>query len=166
MSPSHVQLRVNFATRELEVAGSSKDVREWFERLEALFGNAVSKVGGAQGRMESLPAVSSNIGSISERSFGEYLLSFPRDVSDVDRALIAGFFIQESDPDRVFATSAVSDILREQGFKLSNPSASVKRNQLASRVFLHGKGRFRVSKDGVDYLAQLRGAVARDGSEE
>jgi hypothetical protein len=152
MPANELHVRINVSEREVEIRGTEDQVREWYERLESIvLSNAPRRQSGGS----EPPRVAAEVLE-SDTSFGEHLQSFPRDVTDVDRALMAGLFLQQLDPDKVFSTSAVSDLLREQGYKLSNASMSVKRNLTAGRIFIQSKGKFRVSQAGQDYLAKLR----------
>src|SRR5262249_52043521 len=89
-------------------------------------------------------------------TFGEFLHSVRDEVSDTDRMLIAGFYIQEKSPDRSFSTGAANDLLKEQGIKLGNASECSRRNLVAKRLFAISKGNFRISKDGFQRIQELQ----------
>lgn len=104
------------------------------------------------------PAVTSNAEVSS--SFGEWIHQFPSDISDQDKALVAGMFVQNGSEKNDFKTAEINGVLKEHGFKLANPSRALGR--LVSQKYLfqtrkEGKLKFlRVSKIGETRIAELR----------
>ena len=143
MADGATRLRINLAQREFEVEGSEAFVRGWAERI-----------GGLLERLDDPPAKPSGNGVAAAappggQSFGEWLHRLPRNVTDVDRILVAGHFAQNRRADRSFATGEANALLTEQGIKVGNPSQCVRQNLVAKRVFKH-LGRYRVSQSGLD----------------
>lgn len=94
-------------------------------------------------------------GGAAGLSFGEFIHPFASDITDVDRALIAAVYAQQQSEDSTFATNDVSELLKEQGIRLSNPSMSIRRNMVAKRIFSMSKGKYRVSREGLAHLEAL-----------
>ena len=88
-------------------------------------------------------------------TFGEYLHGFPSNITDVDRILIAGFYVQSQSADNSFNTLSANELLKEQGIKLVNAAASLAKNKSAKRIFALTKGNFRVSQTGTTYINNL-----------
>src|SRR5688500_10438303 len=107
MNSNQLQLRVDFARRELEIAGAEAAVERWYERLEPLFTRSSDKSADAPAREAAIEPPAGN--GEEPRIFGEFLQEYPRNITDVDRALIAGYFLQQAHADRVFETAAVND---------------------------------------------------------
>jgi hypothetical protein len=154
MQSDNVRCRINFSTRELEVAGSNQEVAEWWERLDPILkefrqpqstspkmGNGIS--GGSSGD-PPLPD-----------AFGEYFYEFPSSMTDVEKILAAAYFVQRNESDSTFKTGQASKLLSENGIKLVNPSQCVKQNMEKKHVFAHN-GKYRVSKTGIDHLKELK----------
>ena len=68
---------------------------------------------------------------------------------------MTSYFVQSKNPEKVFTLKEASDLLLDQGVKLSNPNAFNKANSETKRIFkLSGKN-FRVSDIGVEYINGL-----------
>jgi hypothetical protein len=143
------RIRINLAQRELEIEGPRDFVESYGERLERL----LAALGGAA------PAATNSAADSPEDSFGAFISHLPASATDVDRMLAAGYWVQRRSGDDCFATAEASRRLVEHGFKVGNPSQCVKQAQLAKRVFVHQRGRYRVSQLGRQYLRQVMGPV-------
>ncbi len=146
------RIRISLAQRELEIEGSEDFVRGFGDRLERMLELLTS-----DGAPPAPAARRSRLGS-----FGEYLHHLPGTATDVDRMLAAGFYVQEHSPDRTFATAEASRRLSEHGIKIGNPSQCVRQSQMAKRVFVVERGRYRVSQIGRQHLRQLMGEVIEE----
>lgn len=151
------RLRVNLQAREFEVEGTEAFVGRYAARIEALLR-----------RLEAGAPAAANVPAAAEpvpeaTSFGELLQTLPRAATDVDRMLLAGWFLQRRAAERSFATAGANRLLLEQGVKLGNPSQSVKQNLVAKRAFLVARGRYRVAQVGLGHLEQLTGGRFSDG---
>ena len=87
--------------------------------------------------------------------FGEHLNQFPRSVTGVDKMLIAAHYVQANDPDNMFTTRLANDLLKAQGVKVANATDCVKKSMKTKRVFAIEKGKYRVSKLGLEHLENL-----------
>lgn len=156
MSTSELRVRVSFSAREIEISGSSREVGEWWDRLDPIcqaFSEQKSPPAATGGRGDR--EEDSDAGDNTIESFGEYWQEFPSTITDVEKMLVAASFVQSQDTDRTFTTGHASKLLSEQGIKLANPSQCVKQNVEKRHVFAHN-GKYRVSKTGVDHLAELK----------
>ncbi len=145
------RIRISLAQRELEIEGSEGFVRSFGDRLERMLERLSS---GEPVTVRTPEVRRSGLGG-----FGEFLHHLPGTATDVDRMLAAGFYVQEHSPDRTFATAEASRRLSEQGIKIGNPSQCVRQSQMAKRVFIVERGRYRVSQIGRQHLRQLMGDV-------
>lgn len=153
-SPGYHLVRVKCAFGELEVGGSLEFVASYRDEIMTLLKTTEKE----QKPLVRATAVSqSDIAENSDATFGEYMTSFRKKITDVDRILISGHFLQSQSSGKVFATAAANQLLREQGVKVGNPSMSVRRNLEAKRIFVVGKGNYRVSQSGMEYLDSLKG---------
>ena len=151
------RIRINLSSKEFEVEGSEQFVKEYAKIIETLLSALASS--------KPLTPILSETGDIPPSggpsntgiptTFGEYLHSFPSSTTDVERMLIAGYYIQSQSTDNSFTTAAASELLREQGIKPANPADCVSKNKTAKRVFTVTKGKFRVSQTGVTHINNL-----------
>jgi len=155
MSDDRIRVRANRSTGEVEVEGPSHKVSEWWEKLWPLISTHSGPV--------ALPAptphgqVTSKASDLQVPSmFGEFFSEFQPDISEVDKILVAGAFIQGRDPDRAFTTKAVNQLLLDQNIKVANASECVRRLVGSKRAFVVGDGKFRLSTNGLDHLKSLR----------
>ena len=169
MTDPDVSIRIQAGAFALDLAGPRPFVEEMMGRFDPFVrrlteSGPTDAAGGSSGvaapaRSSPTPAPANpgDAGGMPDE-FGEWLTLFPRDVTDVDRVLIAAFFAQQADPEeRAFSTRAVNKLLQDQGVKVSNASECVRRNTSTKRAFaLAGGGKYRVSRLGEDYLNDLR----------
>lgn len=163
---------INIRTGDVEFEGTEEFVKEQISNLpdtiksiaEHLPPPAVSTATSPgpsnsppQAEMGASPGGSNEVPD----SFGEWIHYFPDDISDQDKALLAGLFVQKSSDTNDFKTAEINSVLKEHGFKLSNASDSLK--SLVSKKLLfqtrkEGSLKFlRVSKPGEVRIAELRG---------
>jgi hypothetical protein len=166
------RLRVSLAQREYEIEGSEPFVREFADRLDALFQSleppeaAVATpaepetVAAGDGASRNVPVPRAP--SLGE--FGDFIHRLPASATDVDRMLAAGFYVQQLSDDDAFGTSDANRRLVEQGVKIGNPSQCVRQSLVAKRVFLVKRGRFRVSQIGRQHLRHLIGPLIAEGA--
>lgn len=152
MDSETMTIRLKINDRELEITGTRGDVDVYLERYADLITDF---------REDSLtPTTIPNQSPMLTESdvpetFGEYLIRFAPNITDVDRILVAGYFTQTRDGENEFRTRDVSALLREQGVNIANASEAVRRNSAMRRVFSISRGRFRVSQDGVRHIQSL-----------
>jgi hypothetical protein len=165
---SGFRFRINLNAGEIEFGGSEAFVREMMGRVDEfvtllnveqshLEETEPSQPMGARTSRKAPLAEAEKVGELHlPESFGEFLLQFPKDLTDHDKALIAGYFIQSRSQENQFATAEVNELLIEHGLKLSNASTSVRRNMGDKRrIFIIGQNTFRVARDGVEHLKSL-----------
>jgi hypothetical protein len=155
VSDMRVRIRANRSTGELEVEGPSQTVAEWWEKLWPELSQ-----GGRPPAVPELPEKPSLSGAGNGQlpdTFGEFYSEFRSDVTDVDKVLIAGAFVQGKEADRTFSTKAANQLLLDQNIKVANASENVRRLAQTKRVFIVS-GKFRVSAAGFEHLKTLRRA--------
>ncbi|MCS6879405.1 MAG: hypothetical protein RMK73_00085 [Geminicoccaceae bacterium] len=145
------RVRINLAQREFEIEGPLAFVESQLARLEQL-------LNGARAAPDT-PDGAANASQDPAPTFGAFIQHLPNNATDVDRMLAAGFWVQKHNPDESFATAEASRRLVEHGYKIGNPSQCVKQAQLAKKVFVVTRGRYRVSQTGRAYLRQIMGPV-------
>ena len=171
--PMNQRLRISFQDQEIELEGSTDFVERWAPELRSwLAGSASDTSLSSKPKPTNSTPVTTSIsdtaahlpdreaavnGTPSGFSFGEFMHQFPRQVTDVDRMLIAGLYVQRHTQDDCFSTASANSLLLDQGFKVGNASQSVKQNVTARRAFRVTNGRYRVSSEGEDYLKRLGG---------
>jgi hypothetical protein len=155
-----LSVRLSFFERgEIHLDGAPHDVSEWMRRLQPYI-DRFSGSGGAGGvAAEPVPRGNGadvlKEGDVPE-AFGQYFHEFRDSLTDVDRVLIAGHYLQCKTPDRAFDTGAANGLLKDQGIRVGNASECVRRNLTGKRIFALTKGNFRLSTEGLSYLKELR----------
>jgi hypothetical protein len=149
-----IRVRASRSTGELEVEGPPELVKEWWEKIWPLMGAGPMPmpqvaVGRGQPNTSTAPSATPAV-------FGEYYNEFRSDITDVDRVLVAGAFVQLQDEDRTFTTKAANQLLLDQNTKIGNASESVRRLIASKRAFVVSDGRFRVSTNGFEHLKTLK----------
>ena len=159
MTESNIRVRANRVTGELEVEGAVTLVAEWWEKIwPQLGGHAGAKAPQTdvlQHRHVSAVPASDGDGELPD-VFGEFFNDFRSDVTDVDKMLIAGAFVQAKDPDRAFTTKHANQLLMDQNVKLTNPSECVRSLIRTKRAFVVSNGKFRISAQGFERLKSMR----------
>jgi hypothetical protein len=155
MEQLSARLRINLATREIEVEGSEAFVKEYADKFENLLTSLKEPPAKAPISESSNVAGEAPTATGLPGTFGEYLHMFPGDITDLDRMLLAGYYAQSQSSDNSFTTASAHDLLKEQGVKLGNAADCVKKNAKAKKAFTLERGRFRVSKTGAEYLNSL-----------
>lgn len=161
MEEKTARIRINVSAGEIEVEGTETFVREYAEKFEILLKSLkepppqVAPVRMTLPEQELVPTKTD-----MPAVFGEYLQQFPKSTTDIDRVLIAAYFVQSQDPDTCFFTTRnANNLLTEQGFKVANASDCVKKSIKTKRVFVVDKAKrkckYRVSQPGIDYINGL-----------
>jgi hypothetical protein len=158
MTNSTIRVRANRMTGEVEVEGSPELVSEWWDKLwPQLSEKPAGKNLGGGHALDRHSAAQPAAGSTEvPEVFGEFFNDFRPDVTDVDKMLIAGAFVQARDPDRTFTTKNANQLLMDQNLKLTNASECVRRLIMSKRAFVVGEGKFRVSAQGLERLKSLK----------
>lgn len=114
-----------------------------------------------QNKASANTPASSNTDSSNKlpESFGQWLNLIPKDTSETDKALLAGYYIEINSENGYFRSRDVSKLLKDHGIKLSNTSRFVKLNAENKRTFQHSKSgneiNYKLSREGVSYLKEL-----------
>jgi hypothetical protein len=165
METQQMKIRISLTTREVEFDGDLALIKENFgehieDYLRAIKKEAASPpiekkhVIHRDSKIE-VEAPSHDINGAIPDNFGEFYSKFPKSLSNVDKMLLASYFIQSSSEGKCFTVKEASDLLIEQGVSLSNPGVFNKHNISSKRIFkLSGKN-FRVSDTGVEYIKSL-----------
>lgn len=168
-----VRVRINLAQRELEIEGPESFVRSFEDRLAGLLerlaeAGAVAAPAAAPdaGAPATSPTPASARPAGALPGFGEFVHRLPANATEVDRMLAAGYWVQAHTPDRTFATAEASRRLAEHGVRIGNPSQCVRQNIQARRCFAVGRGRYRVSRQGIEHLRRLMGEVVPESIPE
>jgi hypothetical protein len=155
MDDMHIRVRANRSTGELEVEGPSQQVVEWWDKLwPELSESGAGAALAVQAPSQSPRTVNGNADFPS--LFGEFYSEFRSDITDVDKVLIAGAFVQAKEADRTFTTKAANQLLIDQNIKVANASENVRRLTQTKRVFVVSAGKFRVSTTGSEHLNSLK----------
>jgi hypothetical protein len=163
MENNQIKIRINLETREFEVQGDAKYINDHFgdyitEYMSLIKGS--QKAGNKSNAPSSILTEPSLINKEAESeslpdSFGEYFNKFPRTLSNVDKLLVSSFYLQSTHNGNFFTIPDASNLLIDQGVKLSNANAFNKANETTKRIFkLSGKN-FRVSESGAQYIKTL-----------
>ncbi len=155
------KLRVNLQEREFEVEGSEAFVATYGARIEQLLHRLVEGARGAPAAGDPPPVEARPTDDTG--GIGALLHALPRNATDVDRMLLAGWYVQAGNAERSFTTADANRHLVDHGIKVGNASQSVKQNLLAKRAFQVQRGRYRVAQAGLQHLAQLTGGKVAVG---
>ena len=162
-----VRVRVKLGQGEIEVEGSEQFVREQLQELQSLLRSSPRLREDATPReMKEDPQGKTREGfqdtSSPQGTFGEWMHGFPDGLSDLDKALVAAYFVQRNSDKNEFKTSQINHLLQEHGVKLSNPSVCLGRlvkKKLMFQTRKEGKLKFlRVSNEGEKHMESLRSA--------
>ncbi|MDA3876870.1 MAG: hypothetical protein PF483_07255 [Halothiobacillus sp.] len=165
------RLKINIHSGDVEFEGSENFVNEQIHNLHETI--KFIRQSAAKTSPASIPPPKANPAEENQadqhhagepddipESFGEWMHAFTASISEQDKALVAGMFVQKSSEKNDFKTSEINGVLKDHGFKLSNPSKSLNDLVLKKLVFQtrkEGKLKFlRVSKPGEARIAELR----------
>lgn len=155
MNETKLKVRANRSTGELEIEGTSQEVAEWWGKLWPELSETALVAAQAFTPHSRSRLVSASNAEFPD-AFGEFYGEFRSDITDVDKVLIAGAFVQGKDPDRSFRTKAANQLLIDQNIKVSNASENVRRLTQTKRVFVVSARKFRVSAAGFEHLNSLK----------
>ena len=105
METNEITIRINLELREFEVRGDAKYIEQRFwpyiaEYLEVI--KSSSKTNNNESLKQTERQESVNTTSVSDfpDSFGEYLNRFPKGLSNVDKLLIASYYVQSKNENK------------------------------------------------------------------
>lgn len=162
MENNNIKIRINLTQREFEIDGDPEYIKENYSSHIKDYLDIIK----SQGKSDGSEVVnngnnSGNISKVSKveevpSSFGEYFSTFNRGLNNVDRLLIAGYYIQLTSDNKSFIVSDASRLLLDQGIKLSNANVFNKANLDTKKVFKLSGKEFRVSEIGVNHINALK----------
>lgn len=93
-------------------------------------------------------------------TFGDYYSSFPSEISEEEKLLVAASFAEAASEDKTFTVRSANQLLKEIGVKLSNAGTFARQLKQKKLIFPLGKSRkkefkLRVSRLGHELLKQL-----------
>jgi hypothetical protein len=152
----NVRIRINLSTREFEIDADSDFVIQKFgdkifEYLDIVKSSNSKTAAKSANEYDSTPIANSDV----PNSFGEYYNKFPKGLNNVDKLLISCYFIQSSTEAKAFTVKEASDLLIDQGVKLTNANAFNTSNFNTKRIFKLTGRSFKVSDIGKDYINNL-----------
>ncbi len=157
MEEKTARVRIKTGQGEIEIEGTEAFVREFVDTFDGLLESLKMRpepapIPDGQSLEDKVP-----VGQRADvpEVFGEYYQRFPSSISDIDRMLVASYFVQCHDSESSFKTRAANQLLKGQGVKVANASECVRNSIRAKRVFALPQGKYRVSQAGVDYIKQL-----------
>ncbi len=164
------KFKLNLKTGEIEVEGTEAFVERQIQALESLVDlmkisdqineNKAPPLIEEQSRNGDKLASGETAGDAIPSTFGEWMHIFKTELNDADKVLITACFVQSQSSTKDFKTAEVNKALKEHGFKLSNPSATL--NNLVDKKLLFQTRKvgvlkyFRLSVDGQKNLNLLK----------
>jgi hypothetical protein len=154
------RLKVTTRWGTLEVEGDPGFFAKYETNIESMLAQLEEHVPmAADAPLEAQAADLGSVGATGQdelpEAFGEQLLTLPKNASGTDQILLAGAYLQRTSESSSFLTKDANALLIGQGVKLSNASQSMANNLKAKRVFKVARNAYRVSKPGLDHLADL-----------
>ncbi|MES1182088.1 MAG: hypothetical protein ABUL44_04765 [Flavobacterium sp.] len=164
MEQKNIRVRINLNSREFETEGDQEIIFKNFgellkEYLEIIKKESKEKPKSQDGEnkrimKEAVVEVKNRDESIPD-NFGEYYNRFSKNLSNVDKLLLAGYYVQSTNDSKSFTISEAAQLLLEQGVKLSNANAFNKSNNDTKRIFKLAGKNFRVSDIGIEYIKTI-----------
>jgi hypothetical protein len=150
------RIRVNLSAKEFEIAGSEEFVRHYYDKIFDVIKDMPQDI--SQNKSSENLVLNSPqkkiIESFSESlSFENLLNRFTKSVSNTDKVLVTGYYIQLKHDN--FSTKEVKNILLDHGIKIENPSQLIKNGINTDKIILVGKGKYKVSQNGLKYINEL-----------
>jgi len=163
METNQISIRINLEAREFEITGDIKYIDDEYgafikECLDIIKSSPKSNKSSESTNTQKSkgePDVVASDNSTIPDSFGEYFNKFPKGLSNVDKLLVACYYIQMRSDNKSYTVSEASSVLIDQGVKLSNPAAFNKANIETKKVFKLTGNTFRVSETGMEQIKSL-----------
>jgi len=162
------KIRINLNLREFEIEGSETFINSHAAKIESFL--EILKTAppitlepkthhkekeGSETKTEKAATVHKGNSDSVPETFGEYYHDMPKKSKEADKILLAGHFIQSKSDDNLFSTRDASAALLKQGVKLSNSAVFVGQCEKAKHIIKISKGKFRVSKTGLEHIGEL-----------
>ena len=161
------KIRINLNQREFEIEGSEDFIKSHSAKIESLFAQLKNTSSSTEHdpkghqkdttekKAAKSPVINKHTDDGIPDTFGEYYHDLPKRAKEADKILLAGHFIQSKSDNNIFSTKDAGAALLDQGVKLSNPTVFINRNEEAKHIIKISKGKFRVSKTGLEHIAGL-----------
>jgi len=164
MSNENAKINLKIGQIEISIEGPSDFVASQYDKVEAhlkTYSEMSSKIVKVDDRGDS--GGNSDSGSTGGQklpdTFGEWLNKIPKETSDTQKAILAGYFVQKNSEQNSFKVREVTKVLKEHSLKLSNPSLFLKNSVDAKKLFQVSKtgneSHYRVTRETEDSLVQL-----------
>lgn len=163
---SKAKIRINLNSREFEIEGTEEFINSHSVKIDNFLELLkTAPPSSPTVNQQSIPVavptqqtnstpVTQNNGALPE-TFGEYYHQVPKSAKDSDKMLVAGRYAQSLSAENSFGTSEASKLLLDQGIRLSNSTVFLNQNLKPKYLIKLSKGKFRVSKDGLEYIEKL-----------
>jgi hypothetical protein len=172
MDDLKAKLQIKIGEIEISLEGDSEFVSQHYDKVEKqleAFLVLSNSINSSKANISDNPASSSVSideqetvevsDSLLHNSFGEWLNVIPRETSDTDKALLAGYYTQVNNEAGTFRSRDVSKLLKEHSIKLSNVSVFVKNLEKTKKTFQHSKSgseaNYKVSRTTEEELKKL-----------
>jgi hypothetical protein len=166
------RIKINLNTGEFELEGSEEFVKSQISALPDIIQKVCSILPKPvethhqihveeqnHAQVVLTPKLDNDVIGNIPNNFGEWFNRYPKKLQQGDLVLLTGYFQQKISEDNAFETSEVTNLLKEQGLKLSNPAKflkSLQESKLAIIFEKRGKlNRFRISPDGESRIKEL-----------
>ena len=172
MNENNVKLEIKIGEIEIQLEGDSEFVSKHYDKIEKHLETYV-RISNSAKKQSPAPIENNNPSeqndkpieeveisqSILNKSFGEWLNIIPKETSDTDKALLAGYYTQINSGAGTFRSRDVSKLLKEHSIKLSNVSVFVKNLEKTKKTFQESKkgseANFKVSRTTEEELKKL-----------
>lgn len=178
MSENIAKINLKIGEIEISIEGPSEFVSKQYDKVEDHL-KTYSDLSKTVNQRPKTPAknseevkqsneASSNSGNSElPDSFGEYLNIIPKNTTETDKALLAGFFHQNGSESKIFKVREVSKTLKEHGVKLSNPSFLIKAATKGKKyIFQFSKdgnqANYKFSRDGEQHMNELLSGTEKE----
>lgn len=149
MSDNTAKINLKIGQIEISIEGPSEFVSSQYDKVEAhlkTYSEMSSKIVPPkddtppedQSNQDTKQQQQSNSNGLPE-TFGEWLNVIPKETSDTDKAILAGYFTQITSATKTFRAREVTKLLKEHSIKLSNPSQFLKTSVDAKKIFQNSK---------------------------
>jgi hypothetical protein len=169
MSDNTAKINLKIGQIEISIEGPSDFVSQQYDKVEAhlkTYSEMSSKIVVPKVQASATESGNDNTGSHSSNgngdlpsSFGEWLNLVPKETSDTDKAILAGYFIQLNSEKKTFRTRDVTKLLKEHSISLSNPSVFLKTSIETKKIFQVSKtgneANFRLTRESEDAMKVL-----------
>jgi hypothetical protein len=156
MMDDKARIKINLTQREFEVEGPIDFVKEVyaieFEKFLELFPKGAVSTHSPAKPPAVIPQDTSAECELPD-AFGK-LRGVLKGCTDVEKVLVAGYWVERNNPDGTFTTREANKALKDQRMKVTNASQCVINCIDKGWIFKH-EGKFRVLDEGIEHLNNL-----------